>query len=160
MKKISILVVAVVLLSRGAFAHQFGEGSVVFVLSLPGPGNFRAFDFSLCCGAPVGLKFLGNGFGYDGAVGGVFNLAYTAEGICADGCKFSGNFQTFDPAERIDQFCYVQNGTLIGTFVVGTDTNDHVKAEYSQTICRDDGVYWSSTGGLTVHWQQAAQLQN
>jgi|HubBroStandDraft_1064217.scaffolds.fasta_scaffold135351_2 hypothetical protein len=42
MKKICTLVVAVLFLSIGAFAVPFGEGSVVFVISLPGPGNFRA----------------------------------------------------------------------------------------------------------------------
>ena len=154
MKKVCALVVAVILLSIGAFAASFGQGSVVFVLYLPGPGNFRAFDFNLCCGAPEGLGFLDNGFDYEGAVGGVFNLAYTTDGIRADGCTFKGNFQTFDAPLHIDQFCYIQNGTLLGTFVVGANTNDHIKAEYSQTICQDDGVYWSSTGGLTVHWQQ------
>ena len=64
MKKICALVAAVLFLSIGAFAVPFGEGSVVFVISLPGPGNFRAFDFNLCCGAPVGLGFVGNGFDY------------------------------------------------------------------------------------------------
>ncbi|HXC00771.1 MAG TPA: hypothetical protein VNU74_10240 [Terriglobales bacterium] len=154
MKKVCTLAVAIILLSIEAFATPFGQGSVVFVLALPGPGNFRAFDFNLCCGGPAGLGFLGNGFDYEGAVGGVFNLAYTADGICANGCTFTGNFQTFDPPQHVDQFCYVQNGTLIGTFVVGTDPNDQIKAEYSQTICLEKGVYWSSTGGLTVHWEQ------
>jgi hypothetical protein len=154
MNKICILVAAVLLLSIGAFAGPFGQGSVLDVLFLPGPGNFRAFDFSLCCGAPVGLGFLGNGFDYEGAVGGVFNLAYTGEGTCAKGCTFNGNFQTFDPPQHIDQFCYAQSGALIGTFVVGTDPYDQIKAEYSQTICQQGGVEWSSTGGLTVHWEQ------
>jgi hypothetical protein len=100
------------------------------------------------------LGFLGNGFDYDGAVGGVFNLSYTGDGSCADGCTYNGNFQTFDPPQHIDQFCYVQNGMLIGTFVVGTDTKAHIRAEYSQTICLEEDVYWSSTGGLTVHWEE------
>jgi hypothetical protein len=154
MKKICTLVAAVLFLSIGAFAVPFGEGSVVFVISLPGPGNFRAFDFNLCCGAPVGLGFLGNGFDYDGAVGGVFNLSYTGDGICADGCTYNGNFQTFAPPQRIDQFCYVQNGMLVGTFVVGADTHAQITAEYAQTLCQEEGVYWSSTGGLTVHWEK------
>jgi hypothetical protein len=90
----------------------------------------------------------------NGTVGGVFNLSYTGDGICADGCTYNGNFQTFDNPRRIDRFCYVQNGMLIGTFVVGADRNAQMTAEYSQTLCLEDGVYWSSTGGLTVHWEQ------
>jgi hypothetical protein len=38
-------------------------------------------------------------------------------------------FQTFDAPQHIDQFCYVQNGMLIGTFVVGTDTKAQIMAE-------------------------------
>jgi hypothetical protein len=43
---------------------------------------------------------------------------------------------------------------LIGTFVVGTDTKSQIMAEHSQTICLEEDVYWSSTGGLTVHWEE------
>ena len=43
---------------------------------------------------------------------------------------------------------------LIGTFVVETDTKSQIMAEHSQTICLEEDVYWSSTGGLTVHWEE------
>ena len=99
------LVITTILLfaAVASFGQTFGEGSVVFVLPLPGPGSFRAFDFNLCCGAPGFTGYLGNGFDYDGEAGGSFNLTYKAPGACAVGCKYSGTFVTWNPEKEIDQ---------------------------------------------------------
>jgi hypothetical protein len=140
--------------AQSMLSQTFGEGSVVFALPLPGPGDFRAFDFNLCCGAPGLWGYLDSGFDYEGEAGGAFNLTLKTEGPCAAGCTFTGSFTTWNPSQRIDQYCIQASGALVGTLTNGVEVYDGVSAEYSQPLCVDGDVGWSPAGGLTVHWEQ------
>jgi hypothetical protein len=153
MKIMKLLALASLLLAASsALAVPFVEGTPFFAISLTGPGTGRVMEFALAGGAQQETLF--NTYSYDGALDGTFNLAFqsAAAGPCEDGCVFTGTFTRWDPPFKIDSYCYLASGALNGTLTIGA-VEHTVTAEYSQPMCQDEW-FWSSTGGLAVHWRE------
>ena len=149
-----LILVCMFAIAAPAHAQNIGEGSVVFAVNLPGPGTERVYEFSICCGAPGAPQWLGNGFGYQGYVGGTFGMSFLSKrgGPCSTGagCNFSGTWTKYTE-QPVDLFCYNVVGTVTGTFGFGSKVIDNVSAEFTQPHCTDEWL-WDATGGFNVHF--------